>query len=42
MKIIIICLITYWIYDYVRERKIEKELADIKEECLKGGDHNAR
>ena len=35
MKIILICFIAYLIYDYVRDRKNEKELAKEKAECIK-------
>ena len=27
--------------DYIKDRKIEKELAEIKRECLKRSDNNA-
>jgi hypothetical protein len=42
MKIITIAFIGYLIYDYIRDRKIEKELAEIKAECMQGGNNNAR
>lgn len=30
MKIIMICFIAYLIYDYIRDRKNEKKLAEVK------------
>ena len=33
MKIIMICFITYLIYDYIRDRKNEEKLAEVKAEC---------
>ncbi len=30
MSIILICFVTYLIYDYVRDRRIEKKLKEIK------------
>ena len=38
MKIIWIVFVCYLIYDYIRDRKIEKEFADIKTECMKRSD----
>lgn len=38
MKIAFVILFTYLLYDYIRERKIKKELADIKAECMKRSD----
>ena len=42
MKIIIVLLIAYLIYDDVRERKIKKQLAKDKAECMKRSEQNAR
>lgn len=38
MKIIVICFICYLIYDYIRDRRNEKKLADIKAECMQRSD----
>ena len=35
MKIIMISFIVYLIYDYIRDRKNEKKLAEVKAECMK-------
>ena len=34
MKIILIGLIAYLIYDHIRDRRTEKKLAEIKSECI--------
>lgn len=38
MKIIVICFIAYLIYDYIRDRKNEKQLAEVKAECMTRSD----
>lgn len=38
MKIIVMCFIAYLIYDYIRDRKNEKKLAEVKAECMKRSD----
>ena len=38
MKIIMICFVAYLIYDYIRDRKNEKKLAEVKAECIKRSD----
>lgn len=42
MRIITICLIAYLIYDYIRDRKNEKKLAEVKAECVKRSNTNAQ
>lgn len=34
MKVIVICFIAYLIYDYIRDLKNEKKLAEVKAECM--------
>lgn len=38
MKIIMICFIAYLIYDYIRDSKNEKKLAEVKAKCMKRGE----
>lgn len=38
MKFILIGLIAYLIYDYIRDHRTEKKLAEIKAECIKRSD----
>lgn len=38
MKTIVICFIAWLIYDYIRDRKNEKKLAEVKAECMKRSD----
>ena len=38
MKIIVISFIAYLIYNYIRDRKNEKKLAEVKAEYMKRSD----
>ncbi len=40
MTIIVICFIAYLIYDYIRDRKNEKKLTEVKAECMKRSETN--